>query len=159
MSRREGSRLLWNLIVEEGALPYKNARMKSHRVQLNLIATAVLPALAFAPLVLAAGKPKYTIKEVMKEIHKGDDNIGKRAVKGQASKDDISKMVEYYTSLPLNDPPRGDKESWLAKTSALVKAGEELKAGAPNAVEHYKQAANCKVCHEAHKPPQEKEKK
>jgi len=115
--------------------------------------------MAFAPLVVAAGKPKYTIKEVMKEIHKGDDNIGKRAVKGQASKDDINKMVEYYASLPLNDPPRGDKESWLAKTTALVKASQELKAGSASAVEHYKQAANCKACHEAHKPPQEKDKK
>jgi cytochrome c553 len=133
--------------------------MKSHSMQTRLIATAVLLTVAFTPLLLAAGKPKYTIKEVMKEIHKGDDNIGKRAVKGQASKDDINKMVEYYTSLPLNDPPRGDKESWLAKTTALVKASQELKAGSAGAVEHYKQAANCKACHEAHKPPQDKEKK
>jgi len=130
--------------------------MKSHSMQTKLIATAVLSAMAFAPLALAAGKPKYTIKEVMKEIHKGDDNIGKRAVKGQASKEDINKMVEYYASLPLNEPPRGEKESWLAKTTALVKASQELKAGSPSAVEHYKQAANCKGCHEAHKPPQEK---
>jgi hypothetical protein len=127
--------------------------MKSHNFRNTMIAAAILAALAFAPLAIsAANKPKYTIKEVMKEIHKGDDNIGKRVVKGAASKDDVNKMVEYYASLPLNDPPRGDKESWLAKTSALVKASKEVQAGAPGALDHYKEAANCKACHSAHKP-------
>jgi cytochrome c553 len=151
--------ILQNLIVGEAVVPYNSARMKSHSMQSRLIVPVVLSGMVVAPLVFAAGKPKYTIKEVMKEIHKGDDNIGKRAVKGQASKDDINRMVEYYASLPLNDPPRGDKESWLAKTTALVKASQELKDGSASAMEHYKLAANCKACHEAHKPPQEKEKK
>lgn len=131
--------------------------MKSHKVQIRMIAAAVLAALACVPLALGAtNKPKYTIKEVMKEIHKGDDNIGKRVMKGQASKDDINKMVEYYASLPLNDPPRGDKQDWLAKTTALVKASQELKSGAPSALEDYKKAANCKACHQAHKPEEKK---
>jgi cytochrome c553 len=130
--------------------------MKSHSIQTRIIAAAILGGIAFTPLALAANKPKYTIKEVMKEIHKGEDNIGKRASRGQASKEDINKMVEYYASLPLNDPPRGDKQSWQEKTAALVKASQELKAGAPNAVDHYKAAANCKACHQAHKPEDKK---
>jgi hypothetical protein len=133
--------------------------MKSHSIRTKIIAAALLGGLAFTPLALAAGKPKYTVKEVMKEIHKGEDNIGKRVVKGQASKEDIDKMVEYYASLPLNDPPRGDKQDWVAKTTALVKASQELKAGKPSAVEHYKQAADCKACHQAHKPEDKDKKK
>ena len=131
--------------------------MKSHEIVRNLIAGAVLAGLAFTPVVLAeAKKPKYTIKEVMKEIHKGEDNIGKRALKGTASKQDIAKMVEYYASLPDNEPPRGEMASWKEKASALVKASKALQAGEPGAVQTYKNAANCKACHTAHKPEQKK---
>ncbi len=104
-------------------------------------------------------KPKYTISEVMKAVHKGDDNIGKRVLKGTASKDDIATMVEHYESLPMNEPPRGDKQSWAAKTSKLLAAAKEVKAGSPGATEHYKEAANCKACHEAHKPEDKNKKK
>jgi len=133
--------------------------MKSRELRNKMIAAAILAALAFAPLGFAeAKKAKYTVKDVMKAIHKGDDNIGKRALKGEASKEDINKMVEYYAALPLNDPPRGEKASWIEKTSALVKASQELKTGKPDAVAHYKEAANCKACHNEHKP-QDKDKK
>jgi len=109
-----------------------------------------------APARGDAKKPKYTVSEVMKAIHKGEDNIGKRAVKGQASKEDIAKLAEYYASLPLSDPPRGAKDSWMTKTAALVKAADALKAGAPGAPDTFKAAANCKACHEAHKPEDKK---
>lgn len=133
--------------------------MKSHEFCHKTIAVALLGAAALAPLALAeVKKPKYTTKDVMKAIHKGDDNIGKRISKNTASKEDIEKLVEYYASLPLNDPPRGEKASWETKTAALVKASQELKGGKPNALEHFKEAVNCKSCHEAHKP-QDKEKK
>jgi len=92
----------------------------------------------------------------MKAIHKGEDNIGKRAVKGTASQADIARMVEYYDSLPLNDPPRGEMASWKEKTGALVKASKALKAGESGAVELYKNASNCKACHSAHKPEEKK---
>jgi hypothetical protein len=117
----------------------------------------LLGAIAFAPLVLAeARNPKYTVQEVMKAIHKGEDNIGKRAVKGVASKDDIAKLAEYYESLPLNEPPRGEIASWKEKTAALVKASRALKAGESGAVDLYKNAANCKACHSVHKPEEKK---
>jgi hypothetical protein len=124
---------------------------------LKIISVSILSALAFAPLALAQGKkPKYTVKEVMKEVHKGEDNIGKRAVKGAASKEDLAKMVEYYDSLPLNEPPRGEMASWKEKTGALVKAAKALKGGETGAAEAYKNAANCKACHNAHKPEEKK---
>lgn len=131
--------------------------MRPHELRNTTIAAVILTALAFTPMATAAAKkPKHTTKEIMKEILKGDDSIGKRVAQGKASKADIDKMVEYYASLPLNDPPRGDKESWLAKTTALVKASQEVKAGKPNALEHLKEASNCKACHSVHKPEEKK---
>lgn len=103
-----------------------------------------------------ARKPKYTVKEVMKEIHKGEDNIGKRVAKGAASKEDVDKMIEYYQSLPLNDPPRGEKASWHEKTSALFLAAQSVREKKSGALESYKAASNCKACHSAHKPEDKK---
>jgi hypothetical protein len=132
-------------------------KSRSHQVLQSVSVLTLLAAIAFAPVLLAeARKSKYTIKEVMKAIHKGDDNIGKRAIKGAASKDEIAKMVEYYESLPLNEPPRGELASWQEKTTALVKASRALKAGEAGAADLYKNAANCKACHSAHKPQEKK---
>ena len=129
--------------------------MKSHPLRNLTIAGAVLAALGVAAFD-APAKPKYTTQEVMQTIHKGQENIGKRVSKGEASKDDLAKMVEYYAALPLNDPPRGEKAKWLERTTALVKASQELKAGKADALDHYKAASSCKACHEAHKPEEKK---
>jgi hypothetical protein len=133
------------------------------RMRIHLKVAAVILAVSFAGSVLIthvqaadAKKPQYTTKDIMKAVHKGDDNIGKRVSKGVASKDDIDTMVKYYESLPLNDPPRGDKAEWNAKTKKLVAAAREVKTGAPGALDHYKEAANCKACHTAHKPEDKK---
>ncbi len=116
------------------------------------VALAIVAAASIPLLRAAEAKPKYTTKEVMKALHKGQDNIAKHVSSGQGSKEEIDKLVEYYASLPLNEPPKGDKESWSAKSTALFKAAQELKAGKPNALAGYKQAVNCKACHSAHKP-------
>lgn len=102
-----------------------------------------------------ANKPKYTIKEVMKELHKapqGTDPVCKKASSGTASKEEIAKLVEYYKSLPANKPPQGDEASWKTKTTALLKAAEDLQAGKPDAAKAYGTAVNCKACHSVHKP-------
>ena len=118
----------------------------------SLIAIALLAAAA-APLVRAAdAKPKYTIKEVMKTLHKGDDNIAKHVTKGAGTKEEFAKLVEYYESLPLNTPEKGDKGSWEEKSMALLKASKALKAGEADALAGYKKAVNCKACHSVHKP-------
>jgi hypothetical protein len=132
-------------------------KSQSHRFFCHVLSLALLLGVAFIPIVLAESqKPKYTVKEVMKAIHKGEDNIGKRAVKGVASREDIARLAEYYESLPLNEPPRGELAGWKEKTAALVKASRALKSGQPGAVDLYKNAANCKACHNAHKPEEKK---
>lgn len=118
----------------------------------TLLATALVAGLAAPALRAADAKPKYTVKDVMKAFHKGDDNAGKKIARGQGSADDIAKLVEYYEALPANKPPRGEQASWDAKTAALLKAAKSLKAGEAGALEALKSATNCKACHSAHKP-------
>ena len=127
--------------------------MKSHHHLPIIVASAVLGVLVSMPLLRAdAKKPKHTVSDVLKAVHKGEDNIGKRVARGEASTEDLAKMLEYYESLPANEPPRGPKDSWAAKTSQLLSAARAVKAGTPGALDQYKQASNCKACHNTHKP-------
>ena len=117
-------------------------------------------ALCSGAVALAAGakkdekadKPKYDNKEIMKQAHKGDVSIYKKVEKGTSTAADHAKLVELYKALAANKPPRGDQKSWDNKTAALVKAAEALQKGTPNAKAQLKAAANCKACHDLHKP-------
>ena len=128
--------------------------MTLQRTLITSFAAAVLAGLIPTSAPAADAQPKYTIKDVMKALHKGDENIGKKVSRGQGTADDFAKLVDYYSALPANKPPRGEQASWDAKTAALVKAAKSLKAGDSGALEAYKAATNCKACHTAHKPPQ-----
>jgi hypothetical protein len=88
----------------------------------------------------------------MKALHKGDDALAKKVSKGEGTKDDFKKLVEYYAALPLNDAPKGDAASRKEKTTALLDAAKALEAGKAGALDQYKAAVNCKACHSAHKP-------
>ncbi len=115
----------------------------------TLLATTVTGALL---MVRAADKPQYTVKEVMKAVHKGDDALAKKVTKGEGTPDDYKKLVVYYIALPLNEAPKGDAASWKEKTTALLLAAQALEAGKPGALDQYKTAVNCKACHSVHKP-------
>jgi hypothetical protein len=112
--------------------------------------------LAFAVVSLALADqdktPKYTVEEIMKALHKGDDSVGKKVLKGQGKQADFDKLVEYYTSLPLNDPPQGDPEGWKQKTTAVLNAAQALKDGKPGALDQYTKAVSCKDCHSIYRP-------
>jgi cytochrome c556 len=116
-----------------------------------LIGVSTLSA-ALPLAVLAAPQPKYTTKEIMKALHKGDDSIGKKVSKGEGTAEDFKKLVEYYTSLPLNEPTQGDAAVWKKKTLALLASAKALEAGKSGALDQYKEAVNCKSCHSEFKP-------
>jgi cytochrome c556 len=107
-----------------------------------------------------------TIKKIMDELHKGAKSplsTMKTALKAASPDwDEISKQAklfaEYGESLPKNDPPKGDKESYekLAKAyasnaKALKKSAEDsdLK-GARSAFN--KISTSCMACHKSHRP-------
>jgi len=99
----------------------------------------------------AIEKPKYTTAEIMKTLHKGNESVGKKVQSGLGTKEDFAKLVEYYGSLPLNEPPEGSAASWKEKSTALLNAAKALHAGQEGALAQYKKAANCKACHDVHR--------
>jgi len=117
-----------------------------------LIAVAAVSVASFQLHGAAEVKPKYTIKQIMKALNKGETNVGKKVGKGEGTKADFAKLLEYYQYLPLNEPPQGDKVGWNTKTMAVLNAVKALNTGAPNALAAYKQAVNCKSCHSVYKP-------
>lgn len=80
-------------------------------------------------------KPKYTISEVMKKA------MAKKDYKSMEKKE----LVELFTALSKNKPPKGDPESWKKKTTALLDAAKEGGAEAVGKV------VNCGACHTEHK--------
>jgi len=120
-----------------------------------LIAAAAALALPSSIILkthaVEAQKPENT-KEVMKLAHKGEDSISKRVSQGKGTNEEIKLLLSYYKVMEKDEPPRGSKESWHEKTTALVKAAESLSRHEPGAVQKYKEAVNCKACHSEHKP-------
>lgn len=126
-------------------------RMKIKKY-LSAITVAACVALPLASNADDPPAPKYTVEEIMKALHKGDDAVGKKVLNGKGTKKDFDKLIEYYTSLPLNDPPAGDPASWKQKTTAVLAAAQALKDGKPGALAQYTKAVNCQACHDLHRP-------
>jgi hypothetical protein len=116
-------------------------------------ATAIVIVLGLAIGLSRAAddaKPKYTIKEVMKQAHK--DGLLKKVAGGQGTKEDAEKLLDLYKALGDNKPPKGDADGWKAKTAAIAHAAQEVVDGKPGAGERLTKAANCAECHKVHKP-------
>lgn len=88
-------------------------------------------------------KPKYKIAQVMAKAMKG--GLCGKVAKGEATAEEKQTLVELFTALHQNAPPKGSEESWKMKTKALLDAA---KAGDGEAL---KKAANCAACHKEHK--------
>jgi len=92
---------------------------------------------------------KIAIKDVMKTAMKG--GLCAKVAKGEASADEKKQLVELFTALAANKPPKGEEASWKEKTSALVAAAKEAAEGKEGAGAKLRTAANCMACHSAHK--------
>jgi hypothetical protein len=117
-----------------------------------MLASAFLFTTAFltgSARFVAEDEP-ITISEVMKEAMKG--GLNKKVAEGSASTDEKGRLLILYKGLAENEPPQGDLESWKAKTAALVLAAEGAVQGEAEAPGLLKGAANCKACHDAHRP-------
>jgi hypothetical protein len=118
------------------------------------VAMVVAITLAASPAILCAedNPPKYSVEQIMKAVFKGEDSISKKVSSGKGSKEDYEKLVEYLSSLPLNDPPQGDPAGWKKKTTALLDAATALGQGKPGALAQYNQTVNCQSCHSVYRP-------
>ena len=123
------------------------------------IAAAAAAAIIASGAVLREARAddanEAAIKEVMKTYHKapkGVDPVCKKAINGQASPEELKKLVLAYKTLTTTKPPKGDEASWKEKTGKLFEAAQALEKGAPDAAANYKKAVDCKACHSVHKP-------
>lgn len=112
---------------------------------------AVAGFIAVLALVLVFGgngagqeRPKYQIKEVMVKAMKS--NLYAKVAAGKATEVEKKTLVELFTALNQNAPPRGDATAWKEKTSAMLEAAKKGNVAA------LKSTANCTACHAAHKP-------
>ncbi|MHC4995750.1 MAG: hypothetical protein ACYTGQ_11920 [Planctomycetota bacterium] len=95
---------------------------------------------------------KLDLETIMEKFHKGRTSVASRAGKGEATKEEIKKLVASYTAMTKLKPPQGSAESWKKKTMALVQSSKMLAEGAKGGVDAYKKAVNCKACHNVHRP-------
>ena len=138
------------------SIPLINMTKNQHITRLALTAALVATIGAFTTYKSYANDAnEEAIKEVMKVYHKapkGIDPVCKKASEGKASPEEIKKLVAAYKTVAGTKPPRGDEASWKQKTAKLLTAAEDMEKGRPDAVAKYKEAVNCKACHEVHKP-------
>lgn len=110
--------------------------------------SAMALLVAFAGLSLAGAdedKPKYTIKEVMKEAHKS--GLYKKVAENKADQEEKEKLVDLYTSLPKNEPPKGDKQEWKKQTEAMLKAAKGALKDDKAEAKKLLKLVNCQKCH------------
>ena len=115
-----------------------------------LLATFAVALIGSATSALAAD----VISDVMKKYHKapkGTDPLCKKASNGDATPSELSDLLKGYQDIAKVEPPKGTKESWEAKTKALITGVEVMQKDAKNTAA-FKAAVNCKACHTDHKP-------
>jgi hypothetical protein len=103
----------------------------------------------------AADAEDGPIKQVMRIYHKapkGVDPVCKKASDGKATPAELKNLVAAYRTMSKAKPPKGDDASWKEKCDKLLAGAEALASGAPDGVARYKEAVNCKACHNVHKP-------
>ena len=124
------------------------------RTGLKLGAAALLTVVFAGMTVLGAGdeKPKYDIEAIMDKAHgEKNDKILRKVLDGKATDAEKKELLELYTELGKNKPPKGSDNSWKDKTKALVAASQEVVDGKGTGVANLKKASNCGACHKVHK--------
>lgn len=133
--------------------PNRSSADPMKKTNILILATiSMLATIAFNSFAAGDKKEDSNISKTMKAHFKGDTSDIKKAAKGELSKDEVAKLVTAVKALSSEKPPEGDAADYKKKNDALVAALEKLASGAEGAGAAVKEAANCKACHDAHKP-------
>jgi hypothetical protein len=122
-------------------------------MQRTILALAVLALSNGA--VFAKDDPNHEILEkVMKEGMKGDASPHAKVLAGTATADEVKTLTDLIHTMTGTKAPVGEQSDYDKKVAALVAGIDAIHGGnkSPEAVAAYKEAANCKGCHNAHKP-------
>jgi hypothetical protein len=90
-------------------------------------------------------KAKHTIPEVMKQAHKS--GLWKKVATGKASDAEKEQLVELYTSLSQNEPPKGEHKAWKERTEAMLAAAKLSAKGDDKGGKALLSLVNCGMCH------------
>ena len=112
------------------------------------LATAAL-TLGLFSVVNGQAKPKYTIKQIMKDALKG--GLAKKVVGGEATEKEKIQFLDYAISLYENKPKKGEAASWTRLTGNLVTAAAKVAIDPKASTAALGKAVNCKACHNKHK--------
>lgn len=126
--------------------------MHRHILTLCTAAAAALISLS-ASNVLA--DDHEVIEEAMKKFHKapkGTDPVCKKISNGEGTDEELAAILESYVAMCKAKPPKGDVAAWQDKCKDLIAAIKGVQAKEAGALEKYKEAVNCKTCHNEHKP-------
>jgi hypothetical protein len=115
-------------------------------VKVLALAGLVFGCIGLAALAGEENKPKFTIKQVMKNVMAGEGNLCEKVAKGVATDDQKKELIELFTALAATKPPQGELDGWKAKTTALLAAAKA------DDTDKLKAAANCAACHGVYKP-------
>jgi hypothetical protein len=118
----------------------------------RLTLTALTLTLALSAYALDA---KFQpIADAMKYAHKapkGEKRISDKIIEGTASDEEMKKTLELYKAMADIDPPKGDAADFKERVAKMVSATEDVIAKKDGAPAAYKQAVNCKDCHDQHR--------
>ncbi|CAN5188017.1 hypothetical protein BH10PLA2_BH10PLA2_07230 [soil metagenome] len=92
---------------------------------------------------------KYSIKDVMNQGHK--NGLWKKVAQGKATADEKKKLVDLYTALTKDTPPKGDKEAWKKQTEAMLEAAKASLKDDKEGEAKLLKLVNCASCHKVFK--------
>ncbi|MDE0739386.1 MAG: hypothetical protein OSB83_09260 [Planctomycetota bacterium] len=118
------------------------------RIITTSLAVAIL-ALGLAATANADSKPKYTIKQIMKDGLKG--GLAKKVIGGKASEKEKIQLLDYAIALYETPPKKGDPASWTKLTGNLVAAAAKVAIDPKADTAALGKALDCKACHNKHK--------
>ncbi len=116
--------------------------------------------LAFATVALAftvfafADENHEKIEKVMKEGMKGDESPLSKVIDGVATAEETTAVATLINTLHGTTAPVGAQASYDEKVAELIAAIDAVAGGTKDAaaIERLDNAANCKACHNDHKP-------
>ena len=117
--------------------------------RLALVTALALGMAALVGVSQAQDKAKYTISEVMLKGHKS--GLCGKVVSGKASEAEKKELVEYYESLVLLKPGKGDAAEFKKKAEDMLKAAKGCAAGDKDSPATLKKLLNCAECHKVYK--------
>ncbi|MEC9349552.1 MAG: hypothetical protein VX387_07490 [Planctomycetota bacterium] len=118
------------------------------RILTASLATAIL-TLGLVGTAGADSKPKYTIKQIMKDGLKG--GLAKKVIEGKATSQEKIQLLDYAIALYETKPKKGDPVGWTKLTGDFVAAAAKVAIDPKAGTAALGKAVNCKACHNKHK--------